>query len=349
VGAQVSAFRAEDSDDLARGHTRIWLDYAGGASGPRSVFCKDSQRLKLRLFNAFLVSGEVQFYHDIQPALGVETPACIHVGYDAESHNSLLIFKDLREHGLTFCTDKTLVTRQVAEDQIRHIAAVHARFWNEMDTNPSMTSLRPFRTVYDSVNAIFRDNFGAVVMNGFGAASSAIPESVKARSEEVWPCVQRALAAQFAAPPTLTHNDSHIDNWYPSPNDGLLRLGDWQIVARGDLSFDLALTMATSPTIDDRRAWERDLINLYIDELAIGRGPRLTFNEIWDRYRAQLFMVLAWWTPTVKSDVDFEFHDRDGTFEIIRRISTAIDDLDAFDSYGAPRGRCVLKSRLDDR
>jgi hypothetical protein len=330
VGAEVTAFRAEDADELGRGHARIWLEYGDGANGPASVFCKDSQRLNLRIFNALLIAGEVQFYADIQPVLGVETPNCVHVGYEAETHNSLLIFRDLREHGLTFCTDKTPVTRELAEGQIRHIAAVHARFWSEMDTNPLMRELRPFRNVYDSINAIFGGDFGAAVMNGFHAAAPAIPKSVLARADEIWPALQRALEAQYAAQPTLTHNDSHIDNWYPSPADGHLRLGDWQIVARGDLSFDLALVVATSPTVDDRRAWERDLISLYIEELAAGGGPRLTFDQAWDRYRAQLFMVLAWWTPTVKSGVDFDFHDLDGTFEIIRRITTAIDDLDAF-------------------
>ncbi|EHB58832.1 protein of unknown function DUF227 [Mycolicibacterium rhodesiae JS60] len=330
LGVHVTGFRADEADDLGRGHTRIWLEYADGVSGPPSVFCKDSQRLKLRIFNAFLISGEVQFYNDIQPVLGVETPKCIHVGYNAETHNSLLIFSDLREHGLTFCTEKDYVSRELAEGQVRHLAAVHARFWNVMDSDPVMTALRPFRNVFYSVNAIFADDFGSAVMNGFHAAADAIPESVKTRSDEVWPCVQRALEAQFAAQPTLTHNDSHIDNWYPSPSGGHLRLGDWQIVARGDLCFDLALTVATSPTVEDRRAWERDLIRLYIEELAAGGGPRLTFDAVWNRYRAQLFMVLAWWTPTVKSDVDFEFHDLSGTFDIIRRISTAIDDLDAF-------------------
>jgi hypothetical protein len=330
LGAEVKAFRVEDADDLGRGHARIWCDYADGVVGPASIFCKDSQRLKLRIFNAFLISGEVQFYNDIQPALGVETPDCLYVGYNANTHNSLLMFRDLRERGLAFCTDKTPVSRAAAEGQIRHIAAVHARFWNEMDTNPSMTQLRSFTNVYDSINAIFGGDFATVVMNGFRATASAIPRSVIARADEVWPGVQRALEAQETARPTLTHNDSHIDNWYPSPVDRQLRLGDWQIVARGDLSFDLALVLATSPTVDNRRAWERDLISLYIEELATRGGPRLTFDQVWDRYRAQLFLVLAWWTPTVKSNVEFDFHDLPGTFEIIHRITTAIDDLDAF-------------------
>lgn len=330
LGVEVSAFRSEDADDLGRGHARIWLDYADGVAGPASIFCKDSQQLKLRIFNAFLIAGEAQFYNTIQPSLGVETPDCIHVGHDQQTHNSLLIFTDLREHGLNFCTDKTSVTREIAEGQIRYIAAVHARFWDEMDTNPAMTQLRPFKNVYDSVNTIFGGDFGTVVLNGFHAAAPAIPEPVLAQADKIKPGVHRAIEAQFAQRPTLTHNDSHIDNWYPSPLDRQLRLGDWQIVARGDLSFDLALIVATSPTVENRRSWERDLINLYIDELAALGGPRLTFDELWARYRTQLFMVLAWWTPTVKSDVAFEFHDMEGTFEIIRRITTAIDDLDAF-------------------
>ena len=334
-GAEVVSFRAEDADDLGRGHARIWLEYKDGAGGlPESVFCKDSQRLKLRIFNAFLVAGEVQFFKGIQPALGVETPECIYVGYSPETHNSLLIFKDLREHGLNFCTDKTPVTRALAEGQMRYLAAIHGRFWDSMDSDLLMTELRPFRNVYDSVDTIFGGNFLDVVMNGFLAAEAAIPAAVLARTGEVRAGVERALEAQWAAQPTLTHNDSHIDNWYPSPIDGQLRLGDWQIVARGDPAFDLALVVSTSPTVDDRRAWERDLIGLYADELAAAGGPRLAFEEIWGRYRAQLFMVLAWWTPTVKSDVDFDFHDLDGTFEIIRRITTALDDHRCVETVG---------------
>ncbi|HEX6388304.1 MAG TPA: hypothetical protein VFZ89_02625 [Solirubrobacteraceae bacterium] len=324
LGAEVASFRAEDADDLGRGHARIWLEYDSDADGlPASVFCKDSQRLKLRVFNAPLIAGEVQFYETIQPALGLETPVCLHAGYDRTTHNSLLIFEDLREHGLDFCTDRTQVTRALAEGQMSHLAAIHAH---------AADGLRPFREVYESVDAIFGGQFGKVVVNGFHAAAAAIPEPVLARGDDVWACVQRALAAQWAAEPTLTHNDSHIDNWYPSPLDGRLRLGDWQIVAGGDPAFDLALVVSTSPTVEDRRAWERDLIALYAEELAAAGGPRLTFDELFARYRTQLFLVLAWWTPTVKSGVDFEFHDRDGTFEIIRRIATAIGDLDAFEA-----------------
>ncbi|MGY4103766.1 phosphotransferase [Nocardia sp. R16R-3T] len=330
-GVEVVNFRAEEADDLGRGHARIWVEYRGDSDGlPRSVFCKDSQRLELRLFNAALIAGEVQFFKDIQPALGVETPRCRHVGYDPGTLNSLLIFDDLREYGLTFCTDKTSVTRTLAEGQICHLAAVHSRFWGEMDSNHLMQELRPFSNVYDSINTIFGGRFSYAVMNGFHAAAEALPDKVLSRTDDIWPGVERALGAQRDAQPTLTHNDSHIDNWYPSPDDGQLRLGDWQIVSRGDPAFDLALALSTSLTVEDRRAWERDLIKLYIEEVAARGGPHLTFDEAWDRYRTQLFLVLAWWTPTVKSSVDFEFHDLDGTFEIIHRIATALDDLDAF-------------------
>src|SRR5439155_3302754 len=89
---------------------------------PASVFFKDSQRLVLRLFNAFLVEGEVQFYRGIQGALGLAGPQCLYVGYDAATGNSLLIFRDLREQGLTFCTEQTYVTRALAEGQLAHVA-----------------------------------------------------------------------------------------------------------------------------------------------------------------------------------------------------------------------------------
>jgi aminoglycoside phosphotransferase (APT) family kinase protein len=328
-GVRVASFRAEDADDLGRGHARIWLQYEGDADGlPASVFCKDSHRLELRMFNAFLVAGEVQFYREIQAALGVQSPECLYVGYSAETGNSLLVFRDLHEHGLGFCTERTYVTRELAEGQLAHAARVHGRFAGEMDTNPLMTGLRPFDAVYTRVQHLFQGRFGEAVERGVTVAESAIPPALLARRAEVWPAVQGAFERQGAYAPVLTHNDSHIDNWYPTPS-GDLRLGDWQIVARGDLAFDLALILSTSPTVEDRRAWENDLIALYVEELAASGGPRLAADEAFDRYRAQLPAVLAWWTPTLARSVDFDFHDHEGTLEIIKRITTAIDDLAA--------------------
>jgi hypothetical protein len=331
-GVTVTSFRAENADELGRGHARIWVSYndAGPAAGlPASLFCKDSQLLELRLFNAFLVAGEVQFYRGIQAALGVQSPECLYVGYDPDTGNSLLIFRDLCEQGLTFCTEQTYVTRALAEGQLSHIARVHGRFFSEIDTNPLMTELRPFDEVYTRVQHLFQGRFGEAIERGFTVAESAIPPALFARRAEVWPAVQTAFARQRDVLPTLTHNDSHIDNWYPTPA-GDLRLGDWQIVARGDPCFDLALILSTSPTVEDRRLWERELITVYVEELAAHGGPRLTVDEAFDRYRAQLPAVLAWWTPTLARSVDFDFHDHEGTLEIIKRITAAIDDLGCF-------------------
>jgi hypothetical protein len=323
VGGTVTGFRTEDADDLGRGHARIWLE---GDGIPESVFCKDSHRVELRVFNAFLVEGEVDFYNGIAAELGVELPECLYARYDRQTSNSLLVFRDLREHGLEFCTEQTHVTRALAEGQVRHLARVHARFATEMDTHPLLVSLRPFSQVFERVNTIFAGAFDAAVLRGFDACEPVVPPAVTARRAEVWPAVQAAVEIQRRTPPTLTHNDCHIDNWYPTPA-GELRMGDWQIVARGDLAFDLALVLSTSLTVEDRRAWERELIALYAEQLA---AHGLGVEDLWTRYRQQLFMVLAWWTPTVKSAVGFDFHDATGTLEIVRRITTAIDDIDAW-------------------
>ena len=328
-GVTVTSFRAEEADDLGRGHARIWLSYSDPAAGlPESVFCKDSHRLQLRMFNAFLVAGEVQFYREIQAALGVESPECLYVGHSAETGNSLLVFRDLREDGVGFCTEQTYVTRALAEGQLAHAARVHGRFAGEMDTNPLMTGLRPFDEVYTRVQHLFQGRFGEAVERGFTVAESVIPPALFARRADIWAAVRGAFERQGACAPVLTHNDSHIDNWYPTPA-GDLRLGDWQIVARGDLAFDLALILSTSPTVEDRRAWERELLAFYVEQLAAHGGPRLRVDEAFDRYRAQLPAVLAWWTPTLARSVDFDFHDHEGTLEIIKRITTAIDDLAA--------------------
>jgi aminoglycoside phosphotransferase (APT) family kinase protein len=79
------------------------------------------------------------------------------------------------------------------------------------------------------------------------------------------------------------HGDAHPGNMYFC--GGKVGLLDWQAVRRGHPSRELAYTLITSLTPEDRRATQRDLLDDYRRALAAAGGPDLDRDELWLRYR----------------------------------------------------------------
>lgn len=58
------------------------------------------------------------------------------------------------------------------------------------------------------------------------------------------------------------------------------------------------------------------------------------FDEAWTIYRQQLFGALAWWTGTLGQPPNApEMQPKDSSLQFIGRMATAIDDLDALESF----------------
>jgi hypothetical protein len=121
-------------------------------------------------------------------------------------------------------------------------------------------------------------------------------------------------------------------------------LCDWQCVTRGHWSRDLAYALSSTLDVEQRRSWEVELIQHYLDELAerTGSSP-MEFEEAWLRYRQQLPGALFMWTPTLavahvvgRLRVPPMLFPLMQTWEIsyesVRRIATAMSDLESLDS-----------------
>ena len=120
---------------------------------------------------------------------------------------------------------------------------------------------------------------------------------------------------------------------------GAMGLAHWQGIAGGDWGRDVAYAISTALSINERRAWERDLLQYYLDKLHEAGAPTIGFNEAWNSYRRHLFTSLAWWTLTLtpssgsSEEAPPDFQPKDACLEFIRRMSTTIDDLEALDSF----------------
>jgi hypothetical protein len=88
--------------------------------------------------------------------------------------------------------------------------------------------------------------------------------------------------------------DPHLAN-LALDGEGRLMLMDWQFFRMGNWSHDVSYLIGGSLTPENRRAWERDLIKYYLDQLAAHGGCPPSFDDAWMRHAAgQAYGACAW-------------------------------------------------------
>lgn len=332
-GAKVESLELGPPDSGSSNRRKIAVHYneAGCNAGlPEKLFCKSSHELDNRLLLG--VSGalvcETTFYNDVQPLVDIETPKCLFAKYDPRSFNSLIILEDVSDQVETFCTHETPMNKARLESQVEELAKLHSCFLEAPELNTILSKLVTWPEYL-----IRTKQFGMEEGSnqGFLDGKEVIPPSIYKRFEEVWPKTLASAEKHNKLPQTFIHNDVHLKNWYCLPDDKM-GLSDWQCCTRGHWSRDLAYTIVTACTIENRREWERDLIAYYLEKMAERGAKDISFDEAWDNYRQQMMSVLTWWTITLSPAPGMpDMQPRDITLEFIRRITTAMDDLGTMD------------------
>ncbi len=331
--AAVTGLTLGPADEGTSSRRRITLEYnaAGQAAGlPASVFCKSTHTLKSRFqlaLNGF-VEGEVNFYRHLRDLLGIEAPVCLFTNFNPHTFNSIIILEDMTGKA-TFCRHDEPMDRPRAESQMRLLAQMHARNFGE-----SNAAAFPYlRTWEETFVATAENGFEEAGKRGFRMAEEVIPAGLWKREEEVWPATVASALRHRDLPHSVIHSDVHLKNWYIAAS-GEMGLNDWQCVCRGHWGRDVAYCISTALEPDDRRAWEEDLLRLYLDELAQHGVPAISYAEAFTHYRQQLFGALLWWTGTLGQPPNApEMQPRDSCVQFIGRMATAIDDLDALDAF----------------
>ncbi len=335
-GARVLSHCLGPEDNGTSSRRRIflsWNDTGVEAGLPTSVFCKSSMSLASRYMVGMAggVAAEAVFYSSVQPALDIRTPHPLFARYDPQTLNSIIVMGDLAGQA-TVCTHESDLTLEQARSQLRLLAVLHAKY---LDSPELHTTLREFNDWEDFFTIIVEAaGFGPACARGFVMAEDVIPPRLFARVDEIWPATLRSVEQHRTLPRTLIHSDVHVKNWYIGA-DGEMGLGDWQNCCKGNWGRDLAYAVSTALTPDNRRAWERDLVSYYLERLRAAGAPRVDFDTAWQLYRRNLFSALAWWTGTLGQPPEAPKMQPPATSrEFIRRMTAAIDDLDALDSFG---------------
>jgi hypothetical protein len=317
MGTTVRSVRVLDRDAGTSSRARLVLT---GKNVPESVFVKvAAETTATRLMGELgrLGQTEVRFYSELAPQLhGV--PQAYGAAFDGWTGRYLLVLEDLPAESCEFPDTLHPLSPDQASLIVELLADLHATFWDRLPRDrrgplgwlytPSsdVTSLLTGSLMHASIKRL-AGRTEIPVENGTFIADN-----------------YRAVAALIDTPPhAVMHGDAHPGNMYF--DGGKAGLLDWQAVRRGHPSRELAYTLITSLTPEDRLATQRDLLDDYRRALAAAGGPDLDRDELWRRYRqGALYAYVAPLITAGMGGMQVEGIAMEG----LRRGVAALDDLE---------------------
>jgi aminoglycoside phosphotransferase (APT) family kinase protein len=337
-GARVVGVSFDGGSSGTSVRSRLHLRYnaIGDDCGlPGTLFAKSTPTLVTRIANGITgtARAEAGFYTELRPHLLLEAPSGYHCAFDARSFRTVHLLEDLVvTRNAVFCTPTTSISRNQAEQIVDQLATLHGRATAlGVGSRQRPSWLRTYPEWWqEASSATYIRKYHH---RGQAAADDEeiTPVGLRGRSSVLWNQFVKSVDAHLALPRTLIHGDVHLGNWYLTAAGGM-GLCDWQCVSAGHWSRDLAYALTSALTIDQRRAWERDLIAHYLERLADAGGDVLDFPTAWDLYRQQTLGALTMWTPTHDPPRFLPaMQPKTMTSEMLRRILSAIDDLEALD------------------
>lgn len=170
---------------------------------------------------------------------------------------------------------------------------------------------------------------------GLKRAQAVIPTKLHGQADRMWTATERALErCTSEMPPTLLHGDTHVGQSYITA-DGRMGLTDWQSILAGGWGYDFGDFVASALDPEDRRNWERELLELYLSELGNAGGTPPAFEDAWLIYRQNVcYPCVAWAFAYGRAFYQPEMQPDETCKEVIRRLATAVDDLDTLNALG---------------
>ena len=265
--------------------------------------------------NASIV--ETMFYRDFAADQPVRVPDCIHAELNEAGDNGVIVMKDLIAGGAHFLTALEPFPRNDLAQVLSQLAALHARTWQG-----SSAYDRPWVPKFlQQISArpiIPGDQLQAMLDGPRGAHLGSATKDAGRLQQGL-----QALARRVeAAPGCLVHGDAHAGNIFRTA-DGEIGVVDWQILQKGHWAQDVAYHIAAVLDPAERRRTERDLLAFYLARLADLGGPHITADEAWANYRAAMIYGYYLWAITRKVEERI-------THEFVRRLGTAVEDLESF-------------------
>lgn len=243
---------------------------------------------------------EVRFYRDLQPHLtAINTPRCFYADAD-DTGQGILLLEDLLQRNVRFGRGPEPLERASAEQLVEMLAVLHARWWQSptLDTEFSWAS----DPLPDGAAGIY---FRAMSQQDVWSQRCSQVHALGLPRrlldlDTILPAMHRLQKIDRSEPRCLLHGDMHFGNLFVEEN-GRPGLFDWQCLRRGHWAHDVNYSLVSALDIEDRRAWEQDLLRHYLQALQKqlvllnNKSVVPTFDEAWLSYRQQNLYGLFFW------------------------------------------------------
>ena len=336
TSVRVERFSAEPISRGSTLRTRLHLTYTGPADEiaalPSTVFVKSTSSFLTRLHvGATGAAGvEARFYREIQPTVGVRTPTGYFGVADRKTGRSILLLEDMaRTRKVEFGDILTgYIDRVRAESLVDTLAATHGALLDSprfgADLKWMVTSVR----LQEGLNRLVDFERRSIV--GFNRSADVMPTEIRPYRDRIHGFLMTSVQLDRTAALGLQHSDVHAGNWFIE--DGrAMGLYDWAIIAKGQGTRDLAYALMSNLSVDDRRSWERELVDRYTEQVSTVSGVRQDPAQVWLSYRQQTMHGLCFWLYTIGSGT---FQPNMQSSEVskanIARMTQAVIDLDSF-------------------
>ena len=318
MGRTVTSVTALDGSAGTSSRARLALT---GDDVPDAVFVKmsaDTAAIRMLGELANLGENEARFYSQLSSRLS-GVPKTHGSTFDPVTGRFVIVLEDMTHDSCEFFDTLRPIDRDRAAQLVELLAHVHGTFWNRLPAKGERGQLDWLTATADERSLPITRPLMRLSAKRL-ADKTSIPIEHGRFVIEHYPDIVRHLDA---APHTVLHGDGHPGNvFFRNGKAGLL---DWQVVKRGHPTRDLAYSLVTGMTTEERRANQRELLDVYRAALAAGGGPELDREELWDRYRqAAVQPYLASLTTAGLGGMQSE----EIAFEGLRRAVDAFADLD---------------------
>ncbi|MCW2516677.1 MAG: phosphotransferase [Mycobacterium sp.] len=320
IGGTVETVSVIDGEAGTSSRARLALT---GAGVPESVFVKlSAATAATRMLGELARLGETEarFYGGLAPELGDGVPVCHGSDFDPVTGRYVIVLEDMTTTACQFAdTLHPLDVDQMAS-LMEVLARLHGTFWGRLPQKSGGAG-----------------EFGWLMAPSNDPANLLTPPLMRMSARKLadrttlpiesgrflWENYQAATDIVDVGPHTVLHGDSHPGNTYF--RDGVAGLLDWQVVRRGHPSRDLTYTLVLGLPTAQRRAAERDLLDVYLKALAAHGGPEFDRDELWMRYRqAVTYAFVSPLTTAGLGGMQTESISREG----LERALAAIADLE---------------------
>lgn len=263
---------------------------------------------------------ELLCYEELLAETPVQAPACRGTWYDDQTAHFLLLQDHVASDGDVDQVEG--ITVKQAELVVREMAALHAHWWGRSDLS-SLDWLPRLDGKLRIANLTTLAGIGWQPLNEMmGEDMPVLPANF---GQDLPNRLETALRAIALLPSTLLHCDLRADNLLFDHRGTQVTIIDWQGCGAGPAAFDLAYFLVQSLSIDDRRAHEEQLKELWVRELR-SRGIDTTQERALAGYAESLWygMAIACALPVISDPA--EERVRRLTSVVTRRTLAALTD-----------------------